>query len=139
MNQKWLRLFWWINLVYAVLWFIGSILYYISQCLPVDYYWERLYPRFHVQPPYRLQGECRAATPAQVALPLIFSLISDFALLSIPIITLARMQMSLRRKIALIALFLLGLLLAACPTSNEKLRCTNCVVVLVFWNLCVLS
>lgn len=109
-HQKWLRIFWWINLVYAVLWFFGSTLYYILQCLPANYYWERLYQRFHVRPPYPIHGECNAAKTAQVALPLIFSLISDFALLSIPIVTLARMQMSLRRKIALTGLFLLGLL-----------------------------
>ena len=109
-NQKWLRLFWWVNLTYAVLWFVGSTLYYILQCLPVNYYWERFYQRFHVQPPNPVHGECNAATTAQVGLPLIFSLISDFALLLLPIVTLARLQMSLRRKASLLALFSLGLL-----------------------------
>lgn len=109
-NQRWLRIFWWTNLVYAVLWFIGSTLYYILQCLPVSYYWERLYQRFHVSPAYPVHGQCDAATTAQVALPLIFSLISDFALLFLPLFTLAKLHMSLKRKVALLALFSLGFL-----------------------------
>ncbi|KAL9074713.1 MAG: hypothetical protein Q9161_002082 [Pseudevernia consocians] len=107
-NQHWLRIFWWINLVYAVLWFFGSTLDFVFQCVPVSFYWERSYLRFPDAPP-SVHGECHASANWQVAMPIIFSVISDFALLGLPVASLMGLNMSKKQKTALIAIFSVGL------------------------------
>ena len=109
-NQKWLKVFWWLNLVYAILWAIGSGFFYIFQCQPVDFYWLRLYETLGVEPSGGIQitGECPGTS--KVAIPLIFNLFSDIALLLLPTVALSKLKSSIRKKIGLLALFSLGLL-----------------------------
>jgi len=91
------------------MWFIGSTLDFIFQCVPVNFYWNRTYLKFPSPPPVSI-GECHASANWQVALPIVFSIISDCALLGLPSYTLLRLQMSRKQKIALVAIFTLGAL-----------------------------
>lgn len=109
-HQRWLGIAWWINLVYVVLWTIGSTLFYILQCLPPAYYWKRVYFLLKIPPPSPTHGQCNSATPVLVALPLIFSLISDIGVLLLPVVTLARLHTRMGRKIGLMTIFSLGAL-----------------------------
>ncbi|KAL9066104.1 MAG: hypothetical protein Q9161_007762 [Pseudevernia consocians] len=109
-HQKWLGIAWWINLAYIVLWAIASSLFYVLQCLPPSYYWERMYLLLRIQPPSPIKGQCNSATPVLVALPLVFSLISDLGVLLLPIVTLAQLHMRTSRKMGLIVVFSLGAL-----------------------------
>ncbi|MCJ1405216.1 hypothetical protein MMC11_008443 [Xylographa trunciseda] len=113
-NQKWLRVAWWINVGYIILWTVGCTLFYIAQCIPPDYYWQRVYLLLKIPPPTPLTGECRSATPELIALPLILSLASDFGILLLPVVTLARLHMRTSRKLGLIVIFSLGSLACCC-------------------------
>lgn len=55
-------------------------------------------------------GQCNSAKPVLVALPLIFGLASDFAILLLPVVTLARLRMQTSRKLGLTVIFSPGLL-----------------------------
>ncbi|KAL2045827.1 hypothetical protein ABVK25_012032 [Lepraria finkii] len=123
-HQKWLYIAWWINLVYIVLWTIGSTLFYMVQCLPPDYYWKRLYHLLKIPPPSPIHGQCNSATPTLVALPLIFSLISDIGVLLLPVVTLARLHTRMRRKIGLMIIFSLGALACVCEIVRIWLEVT---------------
>ena len=35
-NQRWLRIAWWANMVYVMLWFVGATGFYLLQCQPVQ-------------------------------------------------------------------------------------------------------
>ena len=38
-NQRWLRVAWWVNIVYVGLWCVGSTGFYLFQCWPVQWYY----------------------------------------------------------------------------------------------------
>ena len=109
-NQKWLRIAWWANLVYILFWAFGATGFYIFQCWPVQWYWMRYYPRYHVKAPDGMNGQCNATTVQNVALPLIFGLISDFALLLLPITAIVKLQISHPKKVGLAGIFSVGLM-----------------------------
>lgn len=123
-HQRWLLIAWWINVVYIILWGIGSTFFYILQCIPPQYYWQRLYALFKIPPPSPVSGQCNSDTAVLVALPLIFSLISDFGILLLPVTTVSRLQMGIRRKVGLIALFSVGLLACVCEVVRIWLEVT---------------
>ena len=109
-NQTWLRIAWWANMVYVILWFFGGTGFYIFQCWPVQWYWVRYYERYHDGTWTGETGQCNATTVAHVAMPLIFSLVSDVALLLLPIATISKLQISLKKKLGLTAIFSVGVL-----------------------------
>ena len=110
-NQKWLRIAWWANMVYIILWFFGATGFYMFQCWPVQWYWTRYYQRYHAgSSSIAKEGQCNATTVQHVALPLIFSLISDVALLLLPIAAIWKLHVSLKRKLGLAAIFSVGAL-----------------------------
>lgn len=82
-GQTWLKVAW--------LWSIGSIFFYLFQCQPIDYYWNRWYLATKVEPPFPVSGSCPNQVQ-QVSGPLITSLISDIAILALPLAALARLQ-----------------------------------------------
>jgi hypothetical protein len=110
-HQSWLRIAWWFNLVFVVLWGIFCTLYYILQCTPPSYYWERKNPNNTID-----DGRCPIPAKLEnVAIPLILSAISDFAILLLPILTVLTLQTALIRKLGLAAIFSVGFLYAKPP------------------------
>ncbi|KAL2130287.1 hypothetical protein VTI74DRAFT_6659 [Chaetomium olivicolor] len=107
-----LRIFWWANLVYVILWFFGGTSFYLFQCKPVQWYFLQYYARFGKPVPGGLTGECNATTVLHVALPMIFSLVSDIGLLVLPVCAIWNLRLSRWRKLGLLAVFGIGL--AAC-------------------------
>ncbi|KAL8993866.1 MAG: hypothetical protein Q9188_007215 [Gyalolechia gomerana] len=105
-HQKWLRIAWWANLIYVLLWAIGATGFYVFQCWPVGWYWNRYYERFQTDPPYTgRSGQCHATTVQHVAMALIFGLVSDVALLCLPIIAILKLRITTRKKAGLAAIF----------------------------------
>ncbi|KAI1338622.1 hypothetical protein F5Y15DRAFT_416844 [Xylariaceae sp. FL0016] len=105
-----LRIFWWANLVYVVLWFIGSTSFYLFQCQPVQWYFMQYYERFSDKPvPGGMAGQCDATTVVHVSLPLVFSLISDLALLVLPLLAVSKLHLNSGKKRGLMAVFGIGL------------------------------
>jgi hypothetical protein len=100
-SQKWLAISWWANLIYAVAWAIGSTIFFILQCSPVPYYWERLNPTLHIT------GKCSSGTHT-VAIPLILSTVSDVAILVLPIFVVAGLRLTAQTKLGLVTLFGFG-------------------------------
>ena len=122
-NQKWLRIMWWANLVYVILWFFGTTGFYIFQCWPVQYYWLRYYQRYGVESPNAIRGQCNATTVQHVAMPLIFGLVSDVALLLLPIAAILKLQISPKKKVGLAGIFSVGVLwvsLSKNPTKSSS-------------------
>lgn len=117
-NQRWLKIAWWANVIYAVLWAIGSTLFYILQCGPVDYYWNRMYLVAQIKTSSSLNGHCES-NQAKIAASLITSTISDFAILLLPVSVLWNLQISTRKKVRLVLLFSLGL--CACAASLVRI------------------
>ncbi|KAL8820590.1 MAG: hypothetical protein Q9191_007482 [Dirinaria sp. TL-2023a] len=109
-HQKWLRIAWWANLIYILLWAFGATGFYLFQCWPVQWYWLRYYQKFQTDPPYHRTGQCNATTVQHVALPLVFGLISDVAMLCLPITAILKLQVSTKKKLGLAAIFGVGTL-----------------------------
>ena len=109
-NQRWLRLAWWVNLIYIMLWVFGATGFYIFQCWPVRWYWIRYYARYHVETPGGTKGQCNATTVQHVALPPIFGLISDVGILLLPITAISKLQISRSKKLGLACIFSVGTL-----------------------------
>lgn len=57
-----------------------------------------------------MYGQCNATTVAHVAMPLIFSIISDVAILLLPITAIVKLQISWNKKLGLAAIFSVGVL-----------------------------
>ncbi|RAL12613.1 uncharacterized protein BO97DRAFT_389628 [Aspergillus homomorphus CBS 101889] len=106
-NQRWIRIAWWANLIYVSLWVVGSTVFYILQCLPPSYYWERVDPHSTIK-----HGSCPHSTNI-IGLPLILNILSDVTILLLPVISVTRLQMHLIRKIGLAAVFSVGVAASA--------------------------
>ncbi|OTA53462.1 hypothetical protein K449DRAFT_339723 [Hypoxylon sp. EC38] len=110
-NPK-LRIFWWANFVYNVLWFIGGTSFYLFQCKPVQWYFLQYYARYHRPVPGGMTGQCDATSVLHVSLPVIFSLISDVSLLLLPIMAIYQLRLDKNKKRGLMAVFGIGLVAA---------------------------
>jgi hypothetical protein len=107
-----LRIFWWVNLVYVVLWFFGGTGFYLFQCKPVQWYFLQYYFRFGKPVPGNLSGQCNATSVLNVSLPMVFSLLSDIGLLVLPLWAIWGLRLSRWKKIGLFCVFGIGF--AAC-------------------------
>jgi hypothetical protein len=108
-SSRGLRIFWWANFVYIILWFIGGTGFYVFQCKPVQWYFLQYFARYKKPVPGGLTGQCDATTVVHVAMPMIFSLISDIALLILPIWAISRLRLEKKRRMGLMAVFGIGL------------------------------
>lgn len=111
--QPWFRIAWWINVAYAVFWTIGTTLFYIFQCTPVDFYWTRLGalvpdPPFYVDP----NGHCTSGLGA-IGTPILLSTLGDVAILLLPIPVVFKLQTAVVKRLRLSLLFSVGALAAA--------------------------
>jgi hypothetical protein len=109
--DRWFRIVWWANLVYAILWFVGSTAFYIFQCTPVKYYWTRLEVAIE-HPATPIVGKC-VSSIASIGTPIMLNTISDLAILLLPVPILFKLQTSLQKQIRLVLLFSLGLVATA--------------------------
>ncbi|PYH44043.1 uncharacterized protein BP01DRAFT_343296 [Aspergillus saccharolyticus JOP 1030-1] len=100
--QRWIRIAWWSNLIYVSLWVVGSTTFYIFQCLPANYYWERVDPSSTIT-----HGACPHSTNI-IGVPLILNILSDVTILLLPVITVSTLQMRMARKLGLAAVFSVG-------------------------------
>lgn len=103
-----MRIFWWINLVYIILWWIGATGFYLFQCSPVQWYFIQYYARFNKPVPGGITGQCNATNVVNVSLPVVFSLVSDVGLMVLPIWAISRLKVSRKRKYGLLAVFGVG-------------------------------
>ncbi|KAI1775690.1 hypothetical protein F4818DRAFT_457881 [Hypoxylon cercidicola] len=106
-----LRIFWWANFVYIIFWFIGATSFYLFQCKPVQWYFIQYFDRYpHLPVPGGMTGQCDATSVVHVALPLIFSLVSDVSLLLLPLWAISRLKLNKNKKRGLMAVFGIGLI-----------------------------
>lgn len=109
-HSRWLLRFWWANVVYNILWFIGSTGFYLFQCQPVSWYFIRYYDRYDKPVPGNMTGNCDATKVLHVALPTVFSLVSDIALLLLPILAISKLRLTTRKKMGLMGVFGVGII-----------------------------
>lgn len=119
-NQAWLRIAWWVNTVYVILWLFGSTGYYLFQCWPPQWYFMRYYERYKRPPPYLISGQCNATSVTNVSIPLIFGLFSDVMILLLPITTISGLHMTRRAKIGLTLVFSVGLMYVSCDSARRS-------------------
>lgn len=108
-SSKSLRIFWWINVGYIILWFFGATGFYAFQCNPPQWYFLQYYARHGSPVPGGITGQCNATTTQHVAMPMIFSLVSDVALLILPIWAISQLRLDKKKRIGLMAVFGIGL------------------------------
>ncbi|KAF3070850.1 hypothetical protein GL218_00183 [Daldinia childiae] len=108
-NKK-LHIFWWVNFVYVVLWFFGATSFYLFQCKPVQWYFIQYFSRYHKPVPGNITGNCDATSVLHVALPAIFSLVSDIGLLLLPIWAISQLRLNKNKKRGLMVIFGIGLI-----------------------------
>lgn len=89
-------------MTYVTVWFIVTLLVVIFNCTPIDFFWRQIEP---VTP----DGFCVQHIPAEVGLG-ILNTIGDLATLILPTLALWNLQMSTKRKVAVAAIFLIGIL-----------------------------
>ncbi|KAI1125180.1 hypothetical protein F5Y10DRAFT_284448 [Nemania abortiva] len=121
-----LRIFWWTNFVFIILWFVGATGFYLFQCQPVQYYFMRYYVRFpHPEKNdlSNLKGQCDATAVLNVSLPVIFSFISDIALLILPIWAVSTLKVDKTKKRGLLAVFGVGSI--ACILELARILALN--------------
>ena len=111
--QHWFRTAWWINVVSAILWLVGSTLFYIFQCTPIDFFWTHLgavtpNPSLYVDP----QGYCTSGA-AKIGAPILVNNLSDVAVLLLPIPVVFGLKTTWTKRVRLILLFSIGALAAA--------------------------
>ncbi|KAI1447520.1 hypothetical protein F5Y02DRAFT_29954 [Annulohypoxylon stygium] len=111
-SNRSLRIFWWINFVYIILWFFAGTAFYLFQCKPVEWYFLQYYARYQKPVPGDKEGQCDATSVLHVALPVIFSLISDAGLLALPIWAISKLRLDKTKKRGLMAVFGIGLVAA---------------------------
>ncbi|KAI0419650.1 hypothetical protein F5X98DRAFT_68886 [Xylaria grammica] len=116
-----LRVFWWANFVFIILWFIGATGFYLFQCQPVEWYFMRYYARFGHE--IKLKGQCDATAVLNVSLPVIFSLISDIGLLILPIWAISTLHVNKAKKRGLLAVFGVGSI--ACVLELARILALN--------------
>lgn len=105
-----LRIFWWANLIYAVLWFFGATGFYLFQCWPVQWYYIRYFAKYpHLPVPGNMTGQCDATSVLHVSLPPIFSLVSDISLLLLPIWAISKLRLNKNKKRGLMVVFGIGI------------------------------
>ncbi|KAI0443255.1 hypothetical protein F4803DRAFT_561767 [Xylaria telfairii] len=121
-----LRVYWWANFVFIILWFFGSTGFYLFQCQPIWWYFMRYYARFphhDKNNPTGLKGQCDATAVLNVSLPVIFSLISDIALLILPIWAVSTLKVNKTKKRGLLAVFGVGSI--ACVLELARILALN--------------
>ncbi|KAF7531386.1 hypothetical protein G7054_g8919 [Neopestalotiopsis clavispora] len=104
-----LRIFWWTNIGYIGLWFFGSTSFYVFQCRPVQWYFLQYYNKYKHPVPGDVHGQCDATTVVHVAMPMVFSLVSDVALLVLPLWAISKLRVDRKKRIGLMAVFGIGL------------------------------
>ncbi|KAI0536473.1 hypothetical protein GGR58DRAFT_514519 [Xylaria digitata] len=121
-----LRIFWWANFIFVILWFIGATGFYLFQYRPVQWYFMRYYVRF----PHpgknnlgNLKGQCDATAVLNVSLPVVFSLISDIGLLILPIWAVSTLHVNKPKKLGLLIVFGVGSI--ACVLELARILALN--------------
>ncbi|KAI1088907.1 hypothetical protein F5B19DRAFT_401397 [Rostrohypoxylon terebratum] len=111
--SRWFKIAWWINVVYVVLWTIGSTLFYIFQCAPVDFYWNKIYAGVGMTPPPGDEhGKCIKAL-ASIGTPIILNTIGDLFVLLLPLPILLKLQTTTPKRLRLLGLFVIGFMATA--------------------------
>jgi hypothetical protein len=87
----------WAVIVFVSCGYTANLFIWIFLCVPVEKSWN-----------YYLPGTCNNAKPSIISG--IVNLASDIAVLALPIIAVAQLQMSLRKKVAVSAIFATGML-----------------------------
>ncbi|KAI1408088.1 hypothetical protein F5Y13DRAFT_114672 [Hypoxylon sp. FL1857] len=110
---RWFKIAWWINVAYVILWTVGSTLFYIFQCAPVDFYWNKIYAGVGLTPPAGdMNGTCVKAL-GSIGTPIILNTVGDLFVLLLPLPILLKLQTTNIKRLRLLALFVIGFMATA--------------------------
>ena len=98
MNIKSFAICWWLNLFYAFAYTISLISDSLSQCKTVPELWDLNHP----------PSDCRTGSAVSLYVFAVLNGVSDICILSLPIPIVMKLQMTIRRKIAVLGIFMLG-------------------------------
>ncbi|KAJ5993048.1 hypothetical protein N7451_008772 [Penicillium sp. IBT 35674x] len=111
-HQTWLKLIWWINFIFTSMLCLGITLFYILQCRPINWYWERANPYSTEK-----HGTCVASVNL-IGIPLILSTISELSILFLPIMTILGLNMDMKRRVGVAAVFSVGFIPFGCSLAR---------------------
>ncbi|KAI0473125.1 hypothetical protein GGR56DRAFT_600576 [Xylariaceae sp. FL0804] len=97
----WFKVAWWACVAYTATWMVGSTLFYVFQCAPVNYYWNKVYGG--------TDGKCIDSL-ASIGTPIILNNLGDLFVLFLPLPSLVHLNMSREKRIRLLVLFAIGLM-----------------------------
>jgi hypothetical protein len=109
-NQKWLKVTWWGNLLFVIALFLIAIFFNIFQCSPINWYWMRMYILAGSPVPNEDLGYCSPASRSVIYATLSLNIVSDVALLLLPAISIATLQITMGNKIGLAVVFGFGIM-----------------------------
>jgi hypothetical protein len=95
--SKKFKIFAWANMAYTVCWAISAFFVNLTVCTPIAYYYDKSIPHGHCKN-QAISGSINGS----------LSLIGDISILCLPIPMVLQLHINLRRKIALMGIFLLG-------------------------------
>jgi len=106
--SKKFRIFAYANLAYTIIWGIATWFVNLTVCTPVAYYYDRTIPGGHCKNQV-VSGTVNGS----------LSLVGDIFILALPIPMVFQLQINVRRKVALVGIFLLGSFV--CVTSAIRI------------------
>lgn len=90
------------TMVYVTAWSVATVMVCIFACTPISLFWTRLLP---IPPP----GVCIDVPAATVGLN-VLNTVGDIATLLLPGLAMWKLRMTIGRKVAVAAIFMIGLL-----------------------------
>ncbi|KAI1212598.1 uncharacterized protein F4807DRAFT_450255 [Annulohypoxylon truncatum] len=139
---RWFKIAWWVNVAYVILWTIGSTLFYIFQCAPIDFYWNKIYAGAGITPPeHDANGQCIKAL-ASIGTPIILNTVGDLFVLLLPLPILLKLQTTTPKRLRLLGLFVIGFMATAAGfvrfgfifASNTRADATYSSVEFLLWS-----
>ena len=97
---------------FSVLLGVAQTIEFILQCIPSSLFWNRIYLILGETPPGPLSGYCMPQT-IHLTIPLVLDLVTEIAILILPVIGLWQLQLPKRKKVGLFFAFSLGIFVTA--------------------------
>ncbi|KAL8912158.1 MAG: hypothetical protein Q9171_002792 [Xanthocarpia ochracea] len=104
LRVKWFKIAIYATMTYISCWAVSLLFIIFLQCRPISYFWLR-FDTFAQTPAV---GKCTVDADVSAISTSVLNTVADFAVLIFPIVVLAGMQLKLRKKIALLSIFLVG-------------------------------
>jgi hypothetical protein len=106
----WFQVCWWLNVAYVLCWLVGSTLFYVLQCQPVNWYWMRAYVALGADGVTAPPGAACTEALGKIGTPIILNTIGDLFVLALPVPIVLHLRASHLKRLRTLFLFAVGTL-----------------------------